>query len=178
MNQLFQKPFRTLYAVLVFYGAVSLFTLASWGVIESSEARYAEISREMAESGDWMNPTLLDIHHYHKPPLTYWITAVGYKIFGVNAFGARFFLLISFLIQICLVYRIASTIFGAEKAGLLSAIMYSFLPIVVMSVRGLTTDAYLNTFVLATIACWLRWRIKKKAVWIYSAAFMLGLAFL
>ena len=61
--------------------------LGSWGVTETSEARYAEISKEMLESGDFIHPTLMGIAHYHKPPLTYYITTVGYKIFGVSEYG-------------------------------------------------------------------------------------------
>ena len=74
---------------------VLFFNLNSWSVTESSEARYAEISKEMLDTGDWIHPQLMGIYHYHKPPMTYWITAVSYKIFGVTPFAARFFLQLS-----------------------------------------------------------------------------------
>jgi len=67
------------------------FMLGSWGLTDSSEARYAEIGKEMFINKDYINPTLLGIKHLHKPPVTYYLTALGYQIFGVHEFAARFF---------------------------------------------------------------------------------------
>jgi 4-amino-4-deoxy-L-arabinose transferase-like glycosyltransferase len=168
---------RSLIIVLIFYGCVLLAGIGSWGVIETSEARYAEIAREMVRSGDWIHPTLLNIHHYHKPPLTYWITAVGYTIFGINETGARFFLVLAFLVQIILVYRIAIILLTDENQALQACVIYAALPLVLTSVRGVTTDAYLNTFVLASVLCWMLRRTKDQVVWIYLFAMFLGFAF-
>ena len=178
MNNLFSHPNRTFLLLLVVYGILLLWQSGSWGVIETSEARYAEISREMVETGDWVHPRLLGIQHFHKPPVTYWITAISYVFFGPTAFGARFFLAISFLIQLILIYRIGTLLFQDLKTGLLAAVVYSSLPIVLTSVRGLTTDAFLNTFILGSIVCWLYWRATSKSVWLYGYAICLGMAFL
>jgi 4-amino-4-deoxy-L-arabinose transferase-like glycosyltransferase len=43
----------------------------------------------MLANGDWLIPHLNGIPHFHKPPLTYWITASGMALLGVNAWGAR-----------------------------------------------------------------------------------------
>src|SRR4051812_5513543 len=124
MNQTISRE-RLFLLMLVYFAVVSFAGIGSWGVIETSEARYAEISREMADSNDWLHPTLLDVHHYHKPPLTYWITAIGLKVFGVNGVGVRFFLQVAFLVQIYLVYRIGSMILHNDNAGLLSSVIYA-----------------------------------------------------
>jgi 4-amino-4-deoxy-L-arabinose transferase-like glycosyltransferase len=59
------------------------------GLIEPTEARYAEIAREMLKSGDWLIPRLNGIPHFHKPPLSYWLSAAGMALFGPNPWGAR-----------------------------------------------------------------------------------------
>ncbi|TYB74275.1 ArnT family glycosyltransferase [Bizionia myxarmorum] len=153
--------------------------LGSWGLTESSEARYAEISREMLLSKDYINPSLLGVYHYHKPPITYWITTLGYKIFGVNEFGARFFLQIAIIIQLLLVYNIAQLLFNQKKVSLLATVVYFSFPIVLISSRNLTTDAYLTTFIMATIYFWLA-RIKNAlGLWaLYAFYICLGLAIL
>ncbi|CAM1364789.1 4-amino-4-deoxy-L-arabinose transferase [Tenacibaculum sediminilitoris] len=155
-----------------------LINVGSYGVIESSDARYAEISRAMYESGDYMHPNLLDVHHYHKPPFTYQITALGYKIFGVNAFGARFFLQLAIILQLILVYRLSILLFNNKKTALWSAIIYFSFPLVLMSSRNLTTDAFLATFALLSIYSWVRYRKSGIFKWLYAFTLSLALGFL
>lgn len=149
-----------------------------WGVIETSEARYAEISREMYRSGDWLHPKLLNIHHYHKPPVTYWITATAFSMFGVNTFAVRFFLIIAFGIQLILLFKLAELVFKNRQTALSSTLVYATIPLVLISVRGLTTDAYLNTFVLLSLYFLLKFHENMKVHYLYGAALAMGLGFL
>jgi 4-amino-4-deoxy-L-arabinose transferase len=155
-----------------------LLTNGQWGVVETSEARYAEISREMVRSGDWLHPKLLNIHHYHKPPVTYWLTATAFSVFGVNTFAARFFLVIAFGLQLILLFKLAELVFKNRQTAFYSTLVYGTTPLVLISVRGLTTDAYLNTFVLLSLYFAVRFRESKKISHLYSAAFAMGLGFL
>ena len=155
-----------------------LINVGSYGVIESSDARYAEIGRAMHVSGDYMHPNLLDVHHYHKPPFTYQITALGYKIFGINAFGARFFLQLAVLLQLILVYRLSISLFNNKKTALWSAIIYFSFPLVLMSSRNLTTDAFLATFALLSIYSWVKYRQSGIIKWLYAFTLSLALGFL
>lgn len=64
------------FILLLCISAMVLFmNVGSYGLIESSDARYADIARAMYLSGDYMHPNLMDVHHYHNPPpFTYQIT--------------------------------------------------------------------------------------------------------
>ena len=93
--------------------------LGSYGLAETSEVRYAEISREMLITGDYLNPQLLGIFHFHKPPITYYITSLGYQIFGINEFGARFFLQVAVIIQLLFIYGLAQLLFKSKKIAFL-----------------------------------------------------------
>jgi 4-amino-4-deoxy-L-arabinose transferase len=150
----------------------------SYGVVESSEARYAEISREMFISGDYLHPNLLNVHHYHKPPLTYQITAIGYRLFGVNTFGARFFLQIAVLIQMVLVYALAMLLFSSRKTALWAGAIYFSFPLVIVSSRNLTTDAFLTTFALCSIYAWVKYRMQQKRIFLYLFSLSLAMGFL
>ncbi|MFN3996251.1 lipid-A-disaccharide synthase N-terminal domain-containing protein [Algoriphagus sp.] len=150
--------------LLIVLALVLFFNLGAWSVTESSEARYAQISKEMLESGDWIHPSLMGIHHYHKPPFTYWITAISYQIFGVSAFSARFFLQLAVLVQVFLVYKLAILLLDDRRKAFLSAMIYASIPVVIVGSRALTTDAYLTAWVLAGIYFWLRFKKEKKPI--------------
>ena len=142
---------KSFYLILLILFCVLNLGQGSWGLTESSEARYAEIGREMAISNNYLHPSLLNIGHYHKPPITYAITAIGYKIFGFNEYGARFFLSVALMLQIILIYKIVLLWFKDEKVAIASALIYFSFPIVLIAARNLTTDIYLNTFIIWSI---------------------------
>ncbi|MDK2977322.1 MAG: hypothetical protein PWP52_17 [Bacteroidales bacterium] len=170
---------HTYFKIVFFIYAVALFiNIGSFGVVESSDARYAEIAREMFVSGDFIHPNLLDVHHYHKPPLTYQITALGYKLFGVNAFGARFFLQIAILLQLVLIYLLTNQLFKNNQTALWATIIYMSYPLVLVSSRNLTTDAFLATFALWSIYSWVKYRKSGNIFYLYSFTVSLGMGFL
>ena len=152
--------------------------LGSWGLTESSEARYAEIGREMYRSGDYLHPTDLGIRHYHKPPVTYYLTSLGYAIFGVNEFGARFFLAVAFTLQLLLIWKISLLLFNDRKMALASAVAYFSIPLALLSGRILTTDAYLNTCALASVFFFVHHRLRGQTWSLYAFYLAWGLGFL
>jgi len=152
--------------------------LGSYGLAETSEARYAEISREMLVFGDYLNPELLGVFHFHKPPITYYITTLGYHIFGINEFGARFFLQVAIIIELLLVYRMTNLLYKNKKIAFMAGLIYFSLPIVLISSRNLTTDAFLTTFILAAIYCWQVYTTKRKISYLYFFYILVGFALL
>lgn len=157
---------------------VLLVNLGSYGLAETSEARYAEISREMLQSGDYINPELLGVFHYHKPPLTYYITTLGYRIFGVNEFGARFFLQIAIIVELLLVYGMAMLLYNNRKIAFTSGLIYFSMPIVLISSRNLTTDAYLTAFILGAVYCWQYYTTKGRTGSLYLFYLLSAMALL
>ncbi len=149
--------------------------LGSWGLTESSEARYATITKEMVLNNDFLNPTLLGIKHFHKPPVTYYLTALSYKIFGINEFGARFFMELALVFQIFLVFKITLLLYKNIKIAFAASLIYFSFPITIIAVRTLTTDAFLTTFMLACGYFWLRYKQNSKTYFLYLFYFFLGL---
>ncbi len=171
------KP-KSIYLLLIIVFLFLLVNLQGWGVTETSEARYAEIAREMNESGDFLHPTLLGIGHYHKPPLTYIITALSYRIFGVTSFAARFVLQIAILAQLYFVYRIGIILFKNETTALVAAAVYISFPAAIISSRALTTDAYLAVFALGAIYYWMKYRTQLNIKYLYGFYIFLAFGFL
>ncbi|MBT2558147.1 glycosyltransferase family 39 protein [Hymenobacter sp. ISL-91] len=170
---------RWLWLFLLVLGGAFAWQLGSWGPLESSEARYAEIGREMLAGGDWLHPRLLGIQHFHKPPLTYWATAAGLGLFGVNTVGVRLLPVLAVLAQVGLVYALGLLLFGNDRArALAAAVIYGTLPVVLISALNVTTDVYLATLELAAAYGIVRYYHCGGARWLYLFWLGLGLAFL
>lgn len=115
---LFRWPILLLLGVftLIWFG-----TLDYRHLVKPDEGRYAEISREMALSGDWTTPRLNGIKYFEKPPFQYWATALAFQMFGVNEWTARLWTAISGFLGIAVVGFAAMRLFGAS-AGQLAAL--------------------------------------------------------
>jgi 4-amino-4-deoxy-L-arabinose transferase-like glycosyltransferase len=78
----------TLLCLTVFLYAMAF--QGSRGLWERDEGRYTNIAVQMLRSGDFLQPGLNDdVHHFTKPPLTYWAIAAGVSLLGRNEWGAR-----------------------------------------------------------------------------------------
>lgn len=79
--------------LLLFLVAVLLLRLISMGaypLMDTTEARYAEMSRKMLETGHWLVPQFdYGVPFWGKPPLSFWASAVTMKLGGVNEWSAR-----------------------------------------------------------------------------------------
>src|ERR687884_789294 len=83
---------QTLWRLLALAAAAFVtffFGLGRLALLGPDEPRYAEIAREMFASGDWISPRLCGCLWFEKPALVYWLSALGYRLFGVSEFAAR-----------------------------------------------------------------------------------------
>ncbi len=104
-----------------YLGAVHLF---DW-----DEINFAEASREMIETGDYLT-VRIDYQPFHeKPPFFFWFQVISMKIFGVNEFAARLPNAIIGIITLMVIFSIGNKLFD-YKFGLLWVLAYlgSFLP--------------------------------------------------
>lgn len=83
------------------------------------EGRYSEISREMAQSGDWVTPRLNGIKYFEKPPLQYWASAASFKVFGESEFSARLYTALAGLLCLLCVGYTAWRL-GSRESALIS----------------------------------------------------------
>ncbi len=63
--------------------------LGCQAITDADEAYYAEASREMLASGDWLTPRFNFADRWQKPVLYYWLTAATYAVAGVTESAAR-----------------------------------------------------------------------------------------
>lgn len=73
-------------AVLV----VRLLSLPFYPLMDTTESRYGNMARIMAETDNWLTPMFdYGVPFWGKPPLHTWASAAGIELFGVNEFAVR-----------------------------------------------------------------------------------------
>ena len=79
-----------LLTLVIIVALVRLAMLGTYPLMDTTEARYGDIGRVMAETGDWITPWFRPgVPFWAKPPLSFWCTALSFKFLGVNEFSAR-----------------------------------------------------------------------------------------
>jgi 4-amino-4-deoxy-L-arabinose transferase-like glycosyltransferase len=153
---------------------INLGTPSIW---DASEAFYAETSREMLASGDYVAPRFNYQIRAQKPPLTYWAILISYKIFGVTEFAVRLPSSLAAFGVILFSYALARLLFG-PGAGLIAATIAAATPRIFILARRLPIDMLLLFCLTGTLYFLVR-AIQKKEMWSWGLAyFCAGLGFL
>ncbi len=66
-----------------------VWNLGNIGLIDETEPLFAEASRQMFITGDWITPFFNGDTRFDKPALIYWCQAIAYAIIGVNEWAVR-----------------------------------------------------------------------------------------
>lgn len=153
----------------------------SRGLFETTEGRYAEASREMLETNDWLTPQLDYKPHWTKPPLIYWCIALSMKFFGVNTFGARICNSIFFCGIILLLFWLSKIIWGLETAYI-SWMIGATAPFMFIGLQSLSIDLMLSFLELLTVFSYWQCIEKQdtlhKRIWLTVLWFSVGASFL
>lgn len=119
-------------------------------VTDSVESNYALTAKEMVVSGDWLSPQIYGRYWYDKPIMFYWLTALGFKLFGFTEFGARFFPAVFGLAGLGLVCWGGKRLYD-ERVGFYSGVaLLSSVEFFLIS-KSIITDAVLFFFFSATL---------------------------
>jgi 4-amino-4-deoxy-L-arabinose transferase-like glycosyltransferase len=171
---------KPLYLVLFFLGAVLLYSIGNWSLplIDRDEPRFAEASREMRQSGDFLIPRLNGDYRFDKPPLIYWCQVLSYDVLGENDFAARFPSAVFAALAAVTTCIFATRICGPH-VGAWSGIIFATSLQVFIHARAAVADMPLVFFFLtATWADWERTRNPKSTLWWWTFYLSLGLGFL
>lgn len=155
--------------IFFFYG------LGSYSLKEPDEGRYAEIPREMLESGDFVVPRLNYVRYFEKPPLYYWAVAVSYKIFGVSEWSYRIPCALSAFLCVVLLYLLSRRWFSERVAFFSSMILASSFGFFSMA-RIVTLDMFFTFWLSCCLFFFYGYYRDRKPFFIYLFYICLALA--
>ena len=146
-------------------------------LMDKTEARYAEIARIMAETNNWITPQIdYGVPFWAKPPLSTWLSALSFKLFGVSEFAARFPYLLLNILVILLIGKYA------KRKGLdffIPGVILLTLPEFLIHTGVVSTDTALAFCVtLVMISFWEGVKNKGQLIWKYLFFVGIGLGLL
>lgn len=167
--------------LLFFFVLVFLIPLGNRPMICPDESRYAEVPREMLDSGNWLVPCLCGVPYFEKPALGYQTTALSFRLFGENLFALRLPNALAVAVTaLFLCFFLIRTI-RDSRASLLSTIFYLTSSFIVAIGMFAVPDSQLTAALAVSLGCFYlaRESLRKRDAlfWLILSGIACGLAF-
>lgn len=146
------KKFGPPIGIAAFSFFIFFYNIGSPGLFDVDEAVYAEASREMIETGDWITPQYNYTNRYDKPVFFYWLMASAFRVFGITEFAARFWSAAFGVLLTLMCYYLLRWI-GHPKWGVITAIIFATSIEVVVLAHASITDMTLAFFITSSLFC-------------------------
>ncbi|MDP2924731.1 MAG: glycosyltransferase family 39 protein [Candidatus Omnitrophota bacterium] len=169
------KTIRDLLLIFIASSLILLWNLGTGSLTSWDEAVYAQVSREILTSNNWIDLTWAGEHWADKPPLYMWMTVLFYKIFGVNEFSARFFSALCGIGTVIITYLFAKKLYSRRVAFVSALVLLSTRHFIWAAKMGMLDIAL--TFFL-TLSLFLFRLGEEKKIYLFFSLISFAFAFL
>ncbi len=169
-------------AIAVLFLLIYILPLGVRPMVMPDETRYAEISREMLDTGEWIVPKLDSLRYFEKPVLGHWLNAAAQYVFGQNAFAVRFPSAIAVGFSALAIFLFTGQCAGGASIGLLAAAIFlTFAEVFAIGVFCVLDSVFSLFITTALVAFYFAWTLHtpaKKNTFLVLFGVFCGLAFL
>jgi 4-amino-4-deoxy-L-arabinose transferase-like glycosyltransferase len=176
---------RTAIILLGGFLFIRILTFCVLPLTDNTEARYAAVARDMANSTDWVTPKVWlngnHVPYLGKPPLHFWASALSVRLFGENEFAVRFPSLVAAVILVILMWFILRRYLEEEIAHTAVVIVSScvfFFVLAGAQVVDMTLALCIAGAVFSYQAFLFETARVRKWIWSLAVFIFMGLGFL
>jgi 4-amino-4-deoxy-L-arabinose transferase-like glycosyltransferase len=137
---------------VAFIGIVLFFRLGEPTFWDPDEAHYAQTSREMIASGDWLAPYYNDEPFFDKPALFHMLQGAAMATFGSTEFAARLVPALAALALISITVWLGRAL-GSKDVGVVAGFLLAASPAVFALARYAILDTVFAAFLFGGAAC-------------------------
>lgn len=149
--------------------AMLYFTAARVDVMDVDAAQYAEMSREMAQTGSYLQVYDRDKDYLDKPPFLFWVSAASMTVFGVNNFAYKLPSILFAIWALFAAYRLARLLYD-ERTGRMAALILGCCQGMFLMTNDIRTDTILMSWTITAIWLIKEWDITKKLYYLLFGA--------
>ena len=112
--------------LIMLFAFILFINLGGWDLWNPDEPRYAQVAREMMQTGQYVLPHINAEIYPDKPPLFFWLIALVSKPFGdVTAFSARFPSALAALFIILLTYFLGRKLYSPLTGFIAALVLFT-----------------------------------------------------
>ena len=143
--------------LLGFCIVVYFLNLGRWDLWNPDEPRYAQVAREMVNSGDWVLMHVNGKIYPDKPPLFFWFIAFSSYLWqGFSSFSVRFPAALFATLTVLLTFLLGKTLYSLRTGFLSGLILATSFEFVYLSTRA-NIDTTLTFFTTGSLLCFILW---------------------
>jgi hypothetical protein len=141
---------------LLLTGIIFLSSTTGRAVIDYDEGYYAQAAKTMVDKGDYVTPYANGVRFLEKPPLLYWLTAISFKIFGINEFALRLPTALAVIALVWIVMLMARRAIN-ERAALIAGFSMASSVGTYLFTRETLHDIWLVLFITLAMYAFHKW---------------------
>lgn len=154
--------------------AVLYFSAIRVDTMDVDASQYAEMSREMQLSGNYLHLYDRGQDYLDKPPFLFWISALSMSIFSVSNFAFKLPSLLFALWALYATYRFSRLLYGDATARMAALILGTCQGMFLMA-NDIRCDTILMSWVITAMWLLKAWDIRRN--WYYMAGAAAAIAF-